>query len=45
VLALTNSGDATAADIAELAKRARDHVKEIFGIILEAEVNLIGIEI
>jgi len=45
VLALTNSGDATAADIAELAKRARDHVKEIFGITLEAEVNLIGIEI
>jgi len=32
-------------DIAELAKRARDHVKEIFGITLEAEVNLIGIEI
>jgi UDP-N-acetylmuramate dehydrogenase len=45
VLALTNSGDATAADIAELAKRARDHVKEVFGITLEAEVNLIGIEI
>jgi len=45
VLALTNSGDATASDIAELAKRARDHVKEIFGITLEAEVNLIGIEI
>jgi len=45
VLALTNSGDATAADIAELAKRARDHVKEIFGITLEAEVNLVGIEI
>jgi len=45
VLALTNSGDATAADIAELAKRARDHVKEVFGITLDAEVNLIGIEI
>ena len=45
VLALTNSGDATASDIAELAKRARDHVKETFGITLEAEVNLIGIEI
>jgi UDP-N-acetylmuramate dehydrogenase len=45
VLALTNSGDATASDIAELAKRARDQVKEIFGITLEAEVNLIGIEI
>jgi len=45
VLALTNSGDATAADIAELAKRARNQVQEIFGITLEAEVNLIGIEI
>lgn len=45
VLALTNSGDATAADIAQLAKRARDLVKEVFGITLEAEVNLIGIEI
>ena len=45
VLALTNSGSATASDIAELAKRARDQVKAIFGITLEAEVNLIGIEI
>ena len=45
VLALTNAGDATASDIAELAKRARDHVKEKFGIILEAEVNLVGVEI
>jgi UDP-N-acetylmuramate dehydrogenase len=45
VLALTNSGDATAADIAELAKRARDQVKEKFGITLEAEVNLVGVEI
>jgi UDP-N-acetylmuramate dehydrogenase len=45
VLALTNSGSATASDIAELAKRARNQVKEIFGITLEAEVNLVGIEI
>ena len=45
VLALTNSGTATAADIAALAKRARDHVQEAFGIILAAEVNLIGLEI
>jgi UDP-N-acetylmuramate dehydrogenase len=45
VLALTNSGDATASDIAALAKRARDQVKEIFGITLEAEVNLVGVEI
>jgi len=45
VLALTNSGSATASDIAELAKRARNQVKEVFGITLEAEVNLVGIEI
>lgn len=45
VLALTNSGTATAADIAELAQRARNQVKEVFGITLEAEVNLVGIEI
>ena len=45
VLALTNSGTATASDIAALAKRARDHVHNTFGIILVAEVNLIGIEI
>ncbi len=45
VLALTNSGSATAADIAELAKRARKLVQDTFGITLEVEVNLIGIEI
>jgi UDP-N-acetylmuramate dehydrogenase len=45
VLALTNSGNATAADIAELARRARNQVKEAFGITLEAEVNLVGVEI
>jgi UDP-N-acetylmuramate dehydrogenase len=45
VLAITNSGSATASDIAALAKKARDQVKEKFGITLIAEVNLIGIEI
>jgi len=45
VLALTNSGSATASDIAALAKKARDQVKEKFGITLIAEVNLIGVEI
>ncbi len=45
VLALSNSGSATASDIAALAKRARDHVQEKFGIKLVAEVNLIGLEI
>ncbi|CAB4688169.1 unannotated protein [freshwater metagenome] len=45
VLALTNSGTATASDIAALAKRARDHVQQVFGITLVAEVNLVGIEL
>ena len=45
VLALTNSGNATAADIAALAKKARDQVHSTFGITLETEVNLIGLEI
>ncbi|NCX52649.1 MAG: UDP-N-acetylmuramate dehydrogenase, partial [Actinobacteria bacterium] len=45
VLALTNAGNATAADIATLARKARDQVQNTFGITLEAEVNLVGIEI
>ena len=43
VLALTNAGNATATDIAELARSAQKSVFEKFGITLEAEVNLIGI--
>jgi UDP-N-acetylmuramate dehydrogenase len=43
VLALTNAGNATATDIAELAKSAQKSVFEKFGITLEAEVNLIGL--
>lgn len=43
VLALTNAGNATATDIAELAKSAQKSVYEKFGITLEAEVNLVGI--
>ena len=43
VLALTNSGNATATEIAELAKTAKQAVQQKFGITLEAEVNLIGI--
>jgi UDP-N-acetylmuramate dehydrogenase len=45
VLALTNAGNATAQDIAELATIARKSVEEKFGITLVAEVNLIGLEI
>jgi UDP-N-acetylmuramate dehydrogenase len=43
VLALTNSGNATAADIAALAKAAQEKVQKVFGIFLEPEVNLIGL--
>ncbi len=43
VLALTNMGGASAADIAALAKEARDKVLEVFGVKLVAEVNLIGL--
>lgn len=45
VLALTNTGDATAADIAALAKEARDKVHATFGIMLKAEVNLVGLNL
>ncbi|MFM8191893.1 MAG: UDP-N-acetylmuramate dehydrogenase [Candidatus Nanopelagicus sp.] len=45
VLALTNSGDATAEDIIELARRARKKVYEKFGIKLEAEVQLVGVNL
>jgi UDP-N-acetylmuramate dehydrogenase len=43
VLALTNAGNATATDIAELAKLSQQSVFEKFGITLEAEVNLVGL--
>ncbi len=43
VLALTNSGNATAADIAALAKEAQEKVQKVFGIFLEPEVNLVGV--
>ena len=45
VLALTNSGDATAGDIVELAKMARTKVFEKFGVKLETEVQLVGLDL
>ena len=45
VLALTNSGDATAGDIVELAKMARAKVFKKFGVKLEAEVQLVGLDL
>jgi UDP-N-acetylmuramate dehydrogenase len=45
VLALTNSGSATATEICELAREVRASVVAKFGITLEPEVNLVGIEL
>ncbi len=45
VLALTNSGTATAEDIAALARSAQQKVREVFGITLEAEVQFVGVEL
>lgn len=45
VLALTNGGDATAAEIAELARIIQDAVRIAFGISLEPEVNLVGLSL
>jgi UDP-N-acetylmuramate dehydrogenase len=45
VLALTNSGNATAEEIAQLAREVRSSVEAKFGITLEPEVNLVGISL
>ena len=45
VLAISNSGDATATDLVALAKAARDKVFTKFGITLEAEVQLVGLSL
>ena len=45
VLALSNKGGATAKEIIELANRVRKQVKEHFGINLEAEVQLVGLQL
>jgi UDP-N-acetylmuramate dehydrogenase len=41
-LALTNRGDARAADLLALAREVRDGVRERFGVTLEAEPVLVG---
>lgn len=43
VLAITNSGEATAAEISQLACRIKERVLDTFGITLEPEVNLVNI--
>jgi UDP-N-acetylmuramate dehydrogenase len=45
VLALTNSGNATASELVELAREVRTAVQAKFGITLEPEVNLVGISL
>ncbi len=43
VLALVNNGNAKASDIIELARASRRAVNEKFGIMLEPEVQFVGI--
>ena len=43
VLALSNSGDATAKDLVELARSAQEKVRAKFGITLQSEVQLVGL--
>jgi len=45
VLAISNGGNATTADIVDLARSARKRVAEKFGITLVPEVRFVGIEI
>lgn len=45
VLALINNGSATAADITELARSSRSAVKAKFGILLEPEVQFVGLSL
>lgn len=44
-LALTNRGEATAADVLELARAVRDGVRETFGVTLVPEPVLVGVEL
>jgi len=45
VLALSNSGDATAKDLIELAKSSQEKVRAKFGIVLQLEVQLVGLSL
>jgi UDP-N-acetylmuramate dehydrogenase len=45
VLALSNSGSATAEDIVQLARTAQAKVREVFGITLEPEVQFVGVKL
>jgi UDP-N-acetylmuramate dehydrogenase len=45
VLALSNAGDATAKDLIELARSAQEKVRAKFGIVLQSEVQLVGLSL
>ena len=45
VLALSNAGDATAKDLIELARSAQEKVRIKFGIVLQSEVQLVGLSL
>ena len=45
VLALSNAGDATAKDLIELARSAKEKVRAKFGITLQTEVQLVGLSL
>lgn len=45
VLALTNRGGATAADLLRLARQVRDGVADRFGVLLEPEPVLVGVSL
>jgi UDP-N-acetylmuramate dehydrogenase len=45
VLALSNAGDATAKDLIELARSAQEKVRTKFGIVLQSEVQLVGLSL
>jgi UDP-N-acetylmuramate dehydrogenase len=45
VLALSNAGNATAKDLIELARSAQEKVRAKFGIVLQSEVQLVGLSL
>jgi UDP-N-acetylmuramate dehydrogenase len=45
VLALSNAGDAPAKDLIELARSAQEKVRAKFGIVLQTEVQLVGLSL
>ena len=45
VLALSNAGDASAKDLIELARSAQEKVRAKFGIVLQSEVQLVGLSL